>query len=364
MSVLSIPSPVPVEKRARLREVGAAKPTAPAEALPRIDVVVAFWNEAKLIAPKVRNLLALDYPPELLRFIFVDGGSDDGSMKAAKRAARGDRRFIWLSCCSRGKTVQLNRAIQHTDAPWLLVTDADARLPSETLRTMIAASEETKNVGLVGVRCYPRHAIGPDRAHWSLWNAIRRMENLLGCATALGPCYMVRRSHFDGWAPGAVADDVFASLEINRKGARAILSDVLVIERRAPSAFLAFLWHKLRKARAVVREFVRFVPRSLEFGPKSGPIFLARAIALLLGPLALLAVLALLCFEFPLATGASLAALGLLAVRFGRTTRLPQRIARVLLLVLILSLVLAAAITTCAFVRPRPEFCRWKQEEL
>ncbi|MBX3389146.1 MAG: glycosyltransferase [Phycisphaeraceae bacterium] len=364
MSVLSIPSPAAAEIKGRLRPTDADGAPPTTELLPRIDVVVAFWNESKLIAPKVRNLLALDYPPELLRFIFVDGGSTDESMLVAKLSAKGDKRFAWLSCPGRGKTAQLNMAMDHATAPWLLVTDADARLPTETLRSMIGAADRSEKIGLVGVRCYPRHAIGADRAHWSLWNTIRKVENVFGCATALGPCYLIRRAAFGGWPKSVIADDVFASLEINRTGARAILSDVLVIERRAPSGLLALVWHKLRKARAVVREFLRFLPRSLEFGWKSCPIFLFRAIALLLGPFAILTMIGWLAITFPFATLAGAGAFIVLAGPAGRRAQVVQKAARAPLLMVMLSIVLVVAIATCAFVRSKPEFCRWKQEEM
>ncbi|MBX3378782.1 MAG: glycosyltransferase [Phycisphaeraceae bacterium] len=331
-----------------------------------MDVVVAFRNEAGLIGAKVRNLLALDYPHHRLRFFMVDGGSTDGSSAAARHAANGDGRFCWLSLSNRGKTYQLNRAFARASASWVLVTDADARLPRGALRRMVARGEAADRVGLVGAICHPRRAILVDRVHWTLWNWVRGVEGILGCATALGTCYLIRRGVFAGWPEDVVADDVHASLAINLAGLQAVLADVVVLERRAPSGICSFAWHKVRKARAVVREFVRFVPKAGSFRPMTRVVFLVRAIALLLCPFVLPALAAGFAFAYPKVAAvvgfAILCSWGLASAPWP-VVHWPARCLRAAGMVLILSFVLTVAIVTCPFVRQNAVFCRWKQEE-
>ncbi|MDQ5928680.1 MAG: hypothetical protein QG594_455, partial [Bacteroidota bacterium] len=45
--------------------------------LPEVTFLVAAYNEEAYIEEKIRNSLALDYPKEKLRFLFVTDGSND-----------------------------------------------------------------------------------------------------------------------------------------------------------------------------------------------------------------------------------------------------------------------------------------------
>lgn len=366
VTVLSVETPTPSSPRAGLLPPLTKPISTRAESFPKVDVIVAYRNEAALIGAKVKNLLALDYPANQLRFLMVDGGSTDGCPAAARRAAARDGRFRWLSAPDRGKTRQLNRAFARSGASWILVTDADARMPPGALRLMIAKAIEGQRVGLVGTVCHPRRAIAVDRAHWGLWNWVRQVEDRLGCATALGPCYLLRREAFSGWPDDVIADDVHASLAINKAGWRAVLTEAIVLERRAPSGVRSFVWHKVRKARAVVREFVRFLPGAIS--PKAGAraVFLLRAAAILVGPFALLGSLLVGAFLWPkvvLMAGLALACSWPLATVSWPIVGPAARCLRAVGMVFVLSLVLAVAILTCPFVRQTPQFCRWKQEE-
>lgn len=344
--------------------VPAVPPRETAECWPPIDVIVAYRNEAALMADKVRNLRGLEYPGGNLRFLMVDGGSSDRSESVGRAAARGDPRFRWLSC-EAGKTRQLNLALARSVAPWLLMTDADARLRRRTARIMMRHAQTDPRIALVATACQPQHAFGMDRVHWNVWNAIRRIEHRFGCVTALGPCYLICRTALDGWPEDVVADDVYVSLETNRRGFRSELAPVLVLERRAPSGARSFLWHKARKVRAVLSEIIRFLPQRSEFGAVARAVFLAKTLAILAGPAAVIAFSLWLVVLAP-ATGAFLAAM--IATAFVvpprpvvlRAAAGPLRAAG---LVWTLSLVLAVVIVTAPFARQRAVFCRWRTEE-
>ena len=47
--------------------------------LPRISVVVACYNEARFIGARIENLLACDYPRELLEIVVASDGSTDAT---------------------------------------------------------------------------------------------------------------------------------------------------------------------------------------------------------------------------------------------------------------------------------------------
>ena len=47
--------------------------------LPNVTVMIAAYNEEKVIPEKVENLHRLDYPKEKLHFVWITDGSDDSS---------------------------------------------------------------------------------------------------------------------------------------------------------------------------------------------------------------------------------------------------------------------------------------------
>jgi cellulose synthase/poly-beta-1,6-N-acetylglucosamine synthase-like glycosyltransferase len=363
MTVLAQPSPL---LRSALSVAAEDAPPLPTAAeWPRVDVIVAFRNEAGLLGAKVRNLRGLDYPRDRIRFLMIDGGSSDRSESIGRAAAAGDPRFRWLSAGQGGKTRQLNLALARTNAPWLLITDADARLPRDSARRLVECGESDPNIGLVGTECHPRRATALDRTHWTIWNAVRRVENRLGCVTVLGPCFLLRRARFTGWPDDVVADDVFSSLETNRLGMQSRLARVLVIEHRAPDGARSFLWHKIRKVRAVLFEIFRFLPRAGEFHTVPRLAFIVKALSILAGPVFVLACAVACALTFPggalaFALLVTLAFLVPARLQFIRAATGPLRAAG---LVLTISIVLVTAILTLPFARPRAVFCRWNLEE-
>ena len=65
------------------------RPAPPTTFEPEVTLVVPAYNEAAILAEKVRNCQALDYPADKLRLLFITDGSTDDS------GAGGDSRDAW-----------------------------------------------------------------------------------------------------------------------------------------------------------------------------------------------------------------------------------------------------------------------------
>ena len=51
----------------------------PTEELPDVTLLVAAYNERSVIAERIDNALALDYPRDKLEIVIASDGSDDGT---------------------------------------------------------------------------------------------------------------------------------------------------------------------------------------------------------------------------------------------------------------------------------------------
>jgi poly-beta-1,6-N-acetyl-D-glucosamine synthase len=101
-------------------------------AWPLISVVIAGRNEAASIRSAIRAAVLCGYPN--LEVIFVDDCSEDNSIAAARRAARGlvphgsDRVRIFSSPRRNGKASALNLGIGMARGEFIAIVDADAEI--------------------------------------------------------------------------------------------------------------------------------------------------------------------------------------------------------------------------------------------
>lgn len=231
---------------------------------PSIDVIVPVYNEAATIRAKLSDLAELDYPRACLRVIVVDGQSDDGTAELVERWNRPDEfRVEVLRSEAVGKPAQVTAGLERIRTEWVLVTDADARLPHGVLKSMVELAQADERVGLVGTPIHPMGDNPFDRAHWTMANWLRRLERKWGTAgLVVGPCYLARRELLAALGWGTVVDDVYVSCRALLGGYRIELTSLPVRELRAPVGGRELLRHKLRKAMGYLRETARALPHA------------------------------------------------------------------------------------------------------
>jgi len=337
--------------RTRRAHRSSPPPTSPVSApLPPVDVIVAVHDEAELIEGKLENLTALAYPREALTFWIVDGASTDGTAELVRRWTQRDSRFRLLQVDVADKTAQLNAALARARGPWILVTDADARLAPDTLALMIATGESAPSLVALGTPVEPAAGHPLEQLYWRVANRMRRAESRRGSASiVIGPCYAFRCGLLTRLPPDVVSDDVHVSFAAAAAGGRVGLVDRTVIELRAPTRLPELFCHKRRKAEGYLREVFRFLPRAGGMASPAREIFLWRAALLIAFPL-LVATGALLLGAWmasaasgPQGLVAALVALGASAACAGRP-RPPRALAYPALGLLLASVQLAALI--------------------
>ncbi len=232
----------------------------PPDAPPQVDIIVPIYNEAALIESKIAALKQLDYPRSRYRVILVDGCSTDGTLQLVRSAIGQASNFALITTKVSGKIAQLNAALVKTRAPWIMITDADAHLPSSTLKVLFAEIAAQPSLHAIGTAVRPETCLWLERYHWFLSNALRSLESRCGSASFVtGPCYLFQRSLLETFPADVIADDIHVALCAHSKGERVGFCRLRVRERRAPSS-IAGLWrHKLRKAQAYLREVFRFL---------------------------------------------------------------------------------------------------------
>lgn len=126
-----------------------------------ISILVAARNEATNIETLVKDLFNQSYPTELFEVIVIDDHSEDDTLQKceALKAA-----FPMLKVVSNssgeGKKAALANGIQHAEFGIIATVDADCRVPSEWLISMISHWAENQTKMLLGpVVLEPAHNV-------------------------------------------------------------------------------------------------------------------------------------------------------------------------------------------------------------
>jgi len=120
----------------------SANNSATTEKLPEVTVAVCVRNGEATLTACLESLLNLDYPEGRCHILVVDNGSTDGTPRIINEY---DVSFVHEP--EPGRAVARNRAWKECGTPFLAFTDADCRVSSDWLKSVMPLFEDS----LVGV---------------------------------------------------------------------------------------------------------------------------------------------------------------------------------------------------------------------
>ena len=115
------------------------------EELPEVTLLIAAYNEEKVVEEKMRNCKALNYPPQKLTIAWITDGSNDNTNSLL---AQYPEIKLYFHPERKGKTAALNRAVPFVTTPYTILTDANTMLNPEAVREIVNAFAD-KQTGCV-----------------------------------------------------------------------------------------------------------------------------------------------------------------------------------------------------------------------
>ncbi len=201
----------------RLRKA-APRRAAPMEP-PLVSLIVAAYDEADVIAAKVANALALDYPRERLELIVASDGSTDATVVRA-RAAGAD---LVLELPRGGKVTAQNAAAERASGEVLAFSDANSIWAPGALRRLVEPFADPA----VGYVCGQVRFLDPtggnlEGSYWRYEMAVRELESgLAGVTAGNGAIYAVRRDDYVALPP-AGSHDLSLPFLLAKRGRRSL----------------------------------------------------------------------------------------------------------------------------------------------
>ncbi len=213
--------------------------------LPSVSLIIAAYNEADVIAEKITNCRALDYPSHKLEIIIGSDGSTDQTVTKIRAELEQDHShpaFYLFAYPDRvGKAGTLNRLISHAHGEILVFSDANSIYDSNAIRALVKHFVDARVGAVCGelVLKNPNANIGGagEGLYWRYEKFIKRLEGQLGILVAVnGAIYAIRRSLFTPLPTHkAIMDDFLTALRVLEQDYRVVYEpQARAVEYTAP----------------------------------------------------------------------------------------------------------------------------------
>ena len=229
--------------------------SAPVDFAEPASIVIAAYNEGKVIAATLQSLLKTDYQGELEVIVIDDGSGDDTTAEVEKIAAT-DARVRLIRQDNRGKARALQRGIATAKHKLIVFIDADTHCQRHTLRHLLAPFGNPDIGGVSGhakvgnlrsfiARCQSlEYTVGfnLDRRAYTRWN----------CITVLpGAISAIRKTAIDragGLSLDTLAEDTDLTLNLHKQRLRIVYVPAAVAWTEAPETVRALSRQRFRWA--------------------------------------------------------------------------------------------------------------------
>jgi cellulose synthase/poly-beta-1,6-N-acetylglucosamine synthase-like glycosyltransferase len=220
-----------------------------------VSVVMAAYNEGKVIDGTLRSLLDADYKGEV-EIIVVDDGSRDDTAAEVQKIVSVDARVRLLQQENRGKARALQRALAAVRHGVVVFIDADTHFQRDTLSALLEPFAD-KNVGAVSghakvgnlrsfiARCQALEytcGFNLDRRAYTRWNCITVVPGAISA---------IRKSAIDqagGLSLETLAEDTDLTLALHKDRQRIVYVPQAIAWTEAPESVRTLARQRFRWA--------------------------------------------------------------------------------------------------------------------
>ena len=253
-----------------------------------VSVLLAVCNGEEWIRPKLRSILALNYPPELREILVVSDGSTDRTDEYVREFEPQGVKLLHIPWS--GKAVALNTIMERASGEILFFTDVRQTLQPDALRNLVACFADP-TVGVASGELVILDSLGREDAnvglYWKYEKWMRkRLSRIDSIPGATGCIYAMRSDLASPLPPDCLLDDMHLPMRAFFSGYR------LILDENAKAfdfpALLTTEFHRKIRTLAGVYQILFAFPHLL--GPRNRMWFhfVSHKVARLLLPFALL----------------------------------------------------------------------------
>ena len=211
----------------RLKRLFKRKPQKTAlpndEELPTITLMICAYNEEDVVAEKMENTLAIDYPRNKFRIMWVTDGSNDRTNELLKAYPEVD---IVFSPERRGKSAALKHGLRELQTRYVAFTDANTMINSGALREIVRLFMDP-TVGCVSgekrvtAKKEGEMAAEGEGLYWRYESILKKWDSeLYSTMGAAGELYAIDPTLVREVPDEALLDDFMMSMYVIKDGKR------------------------------------------------------------------------------------------------------------------------------------------------
>lgn len=207
---------------------------------PSVTLMIAAYNEEKVIENKLKNSLGIDYPSERLQILVVTDGSSDSTPVLVQNFAK-DGVLLLHEAERRGKMAAIDRAMPYTEGEIVVFSDANNHYRPDAIRKLVTPFSDPEVGAVSGAKLIDQQddSLGASEGlYWKYESFIKRQESRLGsCTSASGEILAIRKILYRKPPQNVINDDFYMAMQIVRQGYRFVyVPEAISYEKVSPSA--------------------------------------------------------------------------------------------------------------------------------
>jgi cellulose synthase/poly-beta-1,6-N-acetylglucosamine synthase-like glycosyltransferase len=237
-----------------------ARPVVVSAIHPRVCLLIAANDEAEVIAEKLDNALAIDYPRDRLEIVVASDGSRDATNAIVRSyAERGVRLLAFPE--RRGKISAINDGMKTVASEIVVLSDANTFLRPDAVRQLVrnfadgSVGAVSGDVMLTGERAA---LAGSEDLYYRYERALQRLESEVGSLIGVdGALYAMRRELFVAPQSDTILDDMAIPMAVLRSGRRVVFEPAALADEAGSSSASEEFSRKVRVVAGAVQFLMR-----------------------------------------------------------------------------------------------------------
>jgi len=208
---------------------------------PPVVMLVAAYNEEDVLAEKIENCLALNYPREKIQFLFGSDGSDDATNQIL--SSQTDPQIqSELFPTREGKSSVLNKLVSMVNEEIIILSDANTIYHPEAVKNLVNHFSDPDIGGACGKLSLQNESGAPggegEDLYWCYENMIKEAEGSINSViSANGAIFAIRKETYKPLPTEIIVNDDFSiTLMVLQEKLRVVYEPTAIaVEKASPN---------------------------------------------------------------------------------------------------------------------------------
>jgi len=204
---------------------------------PKITILIAAYNEEKLISEAIKSIYSSDYPIEKINVIVGSDGSSDNTIQILKSLSQQYKSLEYYELNRVGKNAVLNFLVEKSNSNIIFYMDADLRVKKDSIRKMLSILSDN-SVGAVMASLEimdaksQKTAGGIGESIYQKYETFIRLREteIFSNINSLGTLYGIKKEVYSPIPNDFVCDDLFRMLSTAIQKKRVIFDFATTVE--------------------------------------------------------------------------------------------------------------------------------------